>query len=189
MGSIELFHTVYGKLLFETVSVPSPAAFHRPYNMSTEEYIQHCFAEAERVITQNADQMAAFIIEPLVQGAAGILVQPDGDLKHVRKVTSRFGVPLIADEGAANITKTVVSMTPLPNSARLCVVECKYFDDKGFVLGTSRSRHWCRALDIGMRIELTEILSMPLGLEPEDIEGMYAEVRHGLMPPLAAPQL
>ncbi len=96
---------------------------------------------------------------------------------------------MIADEGAAKISKTVVSMTPLPNSARLCVVECKYFDDKGFVLGTSRSRHWCRALDIGMRIELTEILSMPLGLEPEDIEGMYAEVRHGLMPPLAAPQL
>lgn len=106
VGSIELFHTVYGKLLFETVSVPSPAAFHRPKNLSTEEYIQHCFAEAERVITQNADQLAAFIIEPLVQGAAGILVHPDGYLKHVREITSRFGIPLIADEVAVGFGRT-----------------------------------------------------------------------------------
>ncbi len=106
VGSIELFHTVYRKLLFETVSVPSPAAFHRPENMSKEESIQHCFSEAERVITQNADQMAAFVIEPLVQGAAGILVHPDGYLKHVREVTSRFGIPLIADEVAVGFGRT-----------------------------------------------------------------------------------
>ena len=106
VGSIELFHTVYGKLLFETVSVPSPAAFHRPENMTSDEYIQHCFVEAERLITQNADQMAAFIIEPLVQGATGILVHPDGYLKHIREVTARFGIPLIADEVAVGFGRT-----------------------------------------------------------------------------------
>ena len=94
---------------------------------------------------------------------------------------------MIADEGAASVSKKLVSMSPLPNSAGLCVIECKYFDDKGYVLGTSMVRQWCRALDIGMRIELTEFLSMPLGLEPEDMERAYSEVRLGINPPLAVP--
>lgn len=95
---------------------------------------------------------------------------------------------MIADEGADSISRRLINTTPLPNLAHLCVVECKYHDDKGYVLGSSMYRQWCRATDIGMRIELTEFLSMPLGLEPGDVELMYFEVLQELTPPLAAPQ-
>ncbi|MCA9023632.1 MAG: adenosylmethionine--8-amino-7-oxononanoate transaminase [Planctomycetaceae bacterium] len=106
VGSIELFHRVYGKLLFETVSVPSPIGFRFPDGMSESEYHSHCFAEAERVIVKHADRLAAFVIEPLVQGAAGILVHPPGYLRHVRGLTSKHGVPLIADEVAVGFGRT-----------------------------------------------------------------------------------
>ncbi len=96
---------------------------------------------------------------------------------------------LAADQGAASMSKNLIGITPLPNSASLCMIECKFLDDKGYVLGSNMLRQWCRALDIGMRIELTEFMSMPLGLEPDDIEVMYSEVRRGINPPLAAPRL
>ena len=106
VGSIELFHRVYGKLLFKTVSVPSPAAFHRPVGMTANDYLVHCFAEAERVIAEHGPAMAGFVIEPLVQGAAGILVHPPGYLRHLRDLTAKNGIPLICDEVAVGFGRT-----------------------------------------------------------------------------------
>ena len=48
----------------------------------------------------------AFIIEPLVQGAAGILVHPPGYLKRVRELTQAHGILLIADEVAVGFGRT-----------------------------------------------------------------------------------
>ncbi|WP_437223219.1 adenosylmethionine--8-amino-7-oxononanoate transaminase [Planctomicrobium sp. SH661] len=106
VGNIELFHRVYGALLFQSLAVPSPVTLSRPAGQSAEDYLQFCFAEVERIVSTFADQLAAFIIEPLVQGAAGILVHPPGYLKHVREVTRRYGVPLIADEVAVGFGRT-----------------------------------------------------------------------------------
>lgn len=106
VGSIELFHRVYGKLLFETVSVPSPGGFRFPNGMTTDEYHAFCLDELERVIGAHADRLAAFVIEPLVQGAAGILVHPPGYLRRVRELTHQYGIPLIADEVAVGFGRT-----------------------------------------------------------------------------------
>lgn len=106
VGSIELFHRVYGKMLFETVSVPAPVAFRHPAEGTGEEYLQFCFDEVERIVSTYADRLAAFVIEPLVQGASGILVHPVGYLRHVREVTRQHGVPLIADEVAVGFGRT-----------------------------------------------------------------------------------
>ncbi len=106
VGSIELFHRVYGKLLFETVSVPSPSGFRLPDGMTESDYHAHCLAELERIIVEHADRLAAFVIEPLVQGAAGILVHPPGYLRQVRELTAAHGIPLIADEVAVGFGRT-----------------------------------------------------------------------------------
>src|SRR5690606_3764997 len=63
-------------------------------------------AEMERVVAENAHRIAAFVIEPLVQGAAGMLVHPPGYLKRVREVTAAHGIPLIADEVAVGFGRT-----------------------------------------------------------------------------------
>ena len=106
IGSIELFHRVYGKLLFETVSVPSPVATRVPDGLTKDQYLAQCVEELERTIHSHAERLAAFVIEPLVQGAAGILVHPPGYLRRVRELTAQHGIPLIADEVAVGFGRT-----------------------------------------------------------------------------------
>jgi adenosylmethionine---8-amino-7-oxononanoate aminotransferase len=106
VGSIELFHRVYGGLLFKTVSVPSPVTFRVPTGFDADSYVAHCFTELERVIVEYKARLAGFVIEPLVQGAAGILVHPSGYLRRVRELTTAHGIPLIADEVAVGFGRT-----------------------------------------------------------------------------------
>jgi adenosylmethionine-8-amino-7-oxononanoate aminotransferase len=106
VGGIPLFHTVYGRLLFHAVNVPSPVTYRIPEAHTPDSYRQFCFDELERVIVQNKERLAAFILEPLVQGAAGILVHPPGYLKRVRELTAAHGVLLIVDEVAVGFGRT-----------------------------------------------------------------------------------
>ena len=106
VGGIPLFHGAYRKLLFETVQVPAPVALRIPTGYDRETWLAHCDAELERLIVENRDRAAAFIIEPLVQGAAGILVHPQGYLRRVRELTAKHGILLIADEVAVGFGRT-----------------------------------------------------------------------------------
>jgi adenosylmethionine-8-amino-7-oxononanoate aminotransferase len=106
VGGIDLFHATYGGLLFKTLAVPSPVALRVPPGHDDDSYLRWCFAELERVIVENRRRIAAFVIEPLVQGAAGILVHPPGYLRRVRELTVEHGIPLIADEVAVGFGRT-----------------------------------------------------------------------------------
>ncbi|MCA9083176.1 MAG: adenosylmethionine--8-amino-7-oxononanoate transaminase [Planctomycetaceae bacterium] len=106
VGSIDVFHRVYRHLLFPTVPVPSPVATRVPEGHSRESWIQHCFDAADRLVRENASQAAGFVMEPLVQGAAGILVHPPGYLQHIRTLCSKHSIPLIADEVAVGFGRT-----------------------------------------------------------------------------------
>lgn len=98
LGGIAAFHRVFGSLLFPTLEVPAPSAYRVPLGMTVEQYLQHCDHELERVLAENHERIAGFVIEPLVQGAAGMLVHPKGYLRRVRELTARYQIPLIADE-------------------------------------------------------------------------------------------
>ncbi len=106
VGGIELFHRVYGSLLFETLRLPAPVAFRVPAGHTRESWLQHCFDAVPALLGEHRDRIAAVVMEPLVQGAAGILVHPDGYLKHVRDVTRALDIPLIADEVAVGFGRT-----------------------------------------------------------------------------------
>jgi adenosylmethionine-8-amino-7-oxononanoate aminotransferase len=89
VGGIDLFHAAYGPLLFEThAAEPGDAA------------------DLERVLDAHGEEVAAVIVEPLVQGAAGILVQPRGYLRAVRELCDAHGVLLICDEVATGFGRT-----------------------------------------------------------------------------------
>jgi adenosylmethionine-8-amino-7-oxononanoate aminotransferase len=89
VGGIDLFHAAYGPLLFEThATEPGDAA------------------DLERVLAAHGEEVAAVIVEPLVQGAAGILVQPPGYLRAVRELCDAHGVLLICDEVATGFGRT-----------------------------------------------------------------------------------
>ncbi|MEQ9411157.1 MAG: adenosylmethionine--8-amino-7-oxononanoate transaminase [Fuerstiella sp.] len=106
VGSIDLFHRVYRHLLFPTLSVPSPVATRVSEGHTRDSWLQHCFDQVAETIREHHSRIAGFVIEPLVQGAAGILVHPPGYLKHVRDLCSRYRIPLIADEVAVGFGRT-----------------------------------------------------------------------------------
>lgn len=98
LGGIERFHALFSGLMFPTLRVPTPAT----PGLS----LADCLAQTEAILTQHAYRIAGFVIEPLVQAAAGILVHPPGYLRAIWELTRRLGILLIADEIAVGFGRT-----------------------------------------------------------------------------------
>jgi adenosylmethionine-8-amino-7-oxononanoate transaminase len=96
VGGVERFHELFAPLLSKTHRVPTPA--HVGLDAS--------LAATERLFIERADDLAAFIIEPLVQGAAGMLVHPPRFLMRLSELCTRYDVLLIADEVATGFGRT-----------------------------------------------------------------------------------
>jgi adenosylmethionine-8-amino-7-oxononanoate transaminase len=90
------------------MSVGRMPPFHQPYfpMLFDVHFSPLNLAELETIIAQHADSIAAVCIEPIVQGAGGMIVHPPGFLAGVRKLCDRFGVLLIADEVAVGFGRT-----------------------------------------------------------------------------------
>ena len=106
LGGMPRFHEVYGPLLFEPIRLPSPATYPLPEGVAEDQLTQHYLNQLEDVLKVHHDEIAALIIEPLVQGAAGMVMQPDGYLSGVRELTKRYDVLMIADEVAVGMGRT-----------------------------------------------------------------------------------
>ncbi|WP_183342142.1 adenosylmethionine--8-amino-7-oxononanoate transaminase [Conexibacter arvalis] len=89
VGGIDLFHSRYRPLLFDALRVAAGDA-----------------EALERTLARHGAEVAAVIVEPLVQGAAGMLLQPPGYLRAVRELCDRHGVLLICDEVATGFGRT-----------------------------------------------------------------------------------
>ncbi len=89
MGGIDLFHSMYRPLLFDTLKA-------EPGDLEG----------MERLLREHEGEVAAVMMEPLVQGAAGIVVHPEGYLRGVRELCDRHGVLLILDEVATGFGRT-----------------------------------------------------------------------------------
>src|SRR5919108_981951 len=89
VGGIDLFHATFRALLFETHHAEPGDA-----------------ADMRRLLEEHGDRVAAVVLEPLVQGAAGMIVHPDGYLRAVRELCDELGVLLICDEVAVGFGRT-----------------------------------------------------------------------------------
>lgn len=89
VGGIDLFHSLYSPLLFQSWQARAGDAAH-----------------LEALLHEHAGHLAAVILEPLVQGAAGMLVQPHGYLRQVRRLCDSHQVLLICDEVATGLGRT-----------------------------------------------------------------------------------
>jgi adenosylmethionine-8-amino-7-oxononanoate aminotransferase len=93
VGHIELFHEIYRPLLFPTAQAPSPKN-------------PECLSWLESFLEKEFDRTAALIIEPLVQAAGGMIVQPSGFLKKLKTLCEKYEILLIADEVATGFGRT-----------------------------------------------------------------------------------
>ncbi|MEX1253425.1 MAG: adenosylmethionine--8-amino-7-oxononanoate transaminase [Dehalococcoidia bacterium] len=106
VGGIDRFHAAYGPLLFPTYEAPSPDCYRSPL-AETSDDLATVFADAlGDVLAAHHEEIAAVIVEPLVQAAAGMITAPEGYLRLVREHCDRFSVPLIVDEVATGFGRT-----------------------------------------------------------------------------------
>ena len=89
VGGMELFHSAFGPLLFEAHHAP-------PGDIEA----------MERLISRREEEVAAVVIEPLVQGAAGMITHPPGYLRALRRLCDRHGLLLVCDEVATGFGRT-----------------------------------------------------------------------------------
>lgn len=106
VGGIDLFHKIYRPLLFGTIKIESPHCYRCPLGETYPGCRLACAGHAEKVIRRHSRNTAALIIEPLVQGAAGMLVQPPGYLRKIRQLCARYDILMIADEVATGFGRT-----------------------------------------------------------------------------------
>jgi adenosylmethionine-8-amino-7-oxononanoate aminotransferase len=100
LGGIDLFHEVYRPLLFRTHQVRTP------YGAGKHEDGQRALGEIEALLKKQKGQIAGIVCEPLVQGAAGMLLAPPGFLAGLRKLADKYDVLLICDEVATGFGRT-----------------------------------------------------------------------------------
>src|SRR5438067_4907345 len=104
VGGMDLFHEIFRPLLLDCLRVPTPYVYRWPTGA------RHCLdaaaMAAESVIHGRRDEIAAVVIEPLVQGAAGMIMHPPGYLKRVARACKENGVLLICDEVATGFGRT-----------------------------------------------------------------------------------
>lgn len=100
VGGIARFHAAYEPLLFHCLRLPTPALGAVPRGTTPADWFAHCRRELDTVLAAHRDEIAAVVIEPLVQMAGGILVHEPGFLAHLRQRTRADDIPLIADEVA-----------------------------------------------------------------------------------------
>ncbi|MFC4767658.1 adenosylmethionine--8-amino-7-oxononanoate transaminase [Effusibacillus consociatus] len=103
VGAIDIYHKAYSSLLFPAYRASYPYAYRSPHGDRCAEL---CLQETESLLKEKADQIAAMIVEPVVQGASGIIVMPDGYMRQLRELCDRYNVLLIADEVAVGFGRT-----------------------------------------------------------------------------------
>ena len=106
VGGVERFHAVFGPLLFETIRVPAPDPYRLPRGVTPRNMLEHYLDTVEQVLAKHHRRIAAMVIEPLVQAAAGMIVHPRGYLRGIRELTRRYDVLLVADEVAVGMGRT-----------------------------------------------------------------------------------
>ncbi len=106
VGGIDLFHQIYKPLLFDTYKIESPYCYRCSFNKTYPECNLECADYAESVIKKLADNTAALIVEPIVQGAAGMIISPRGYLKKIRDICTKYNILMIADEVATGFGRT-----------------------------------------------------------------------------------
>ena len=106
VGRTEAFHKPYFPLLFKTHFAPTPFVYHSDTPGEPETVKERCLAALDDILREHGHHIAAVCIEPIVQGAGGMIVQPGGFLRGVRSLCDKHDVLLIADEVAVGFGRT-----------------------------------------------------------------------------------
>jgi adenosylmethionine-8-amino-7-oxononanoate transaminase len=113
VGSIGAFHSKFKPLLFKAHFAKRPACAHFEHRCRTgektadaAECVRSSLASVEKILKARRGKIAAAILEPVIQGATGMHVQPPGYVKGFRRLCDKYNVLMIADEVATGFGRT-----------------------------------------------------------------------------------
>jgi adenosylmethionine-8-amino-7-oxononanoate transaminase len=106
VGGIDLFHKIFSPLLFKPYRAPAPYCYRCRYGRTHPSCRLFCLDKMELIVRKHHEKIAGLIIEPLVQGAGGMIVSPPGFLEGVRRLCKKHDILMIADEVATGFGRT-----------------------------------------------------------------------------------
>ncbi|MBP1962373.1 adenosylmethionine--8-amino-7-oxononanoate transaminase [Paenibacillus aceris] len=104
VGAIPLYHEVFRPLLFQSHTIPYPYPYR--HDGGAEGAKEATLNALRKLLEARADEIAALIVEPIVQGASGIVVMPEGCLHEMAELCRKHDVLFIADEVATGFGRT-----------------------------------------------------------------------------------
>ncbi len=106
VGGVDRFNAIFAPLLLETIKGPIPDTYRLPPNVASENAAAHYLAITEQLLQKHHEEIAACIMEPLIQCAAGIVTHPPGFLRGIERLCRKYNILLIADEIAVGFGRT-----------------------------------------------------------------------------------
>ena len=106
VGGVSLFHKTFKPLLTDVIFAPSPYCYRCGFGKKPDECGIYCAEALEDIAKRHFHEIAAMIIEPIVQAAGGMITAPEGYLKRVREICTKYGILMIADEVAVGFGRT-----------------------------------------------------------------------------------
>ncbi|MCA9129009.1 MAG: adenosylmethionine--8-amino-7-oxononanoate transaminase [Planctomycetales bacterium] len=106
VGGVSRFHAMFDPLLFDAIRGPCPDSYRLPAGCQLDNAAAHYLQEYDDLLRRFRGRIAAIVVEPLVQGAAGMVMQPPGFLRGIRELATEHDVLLIADEVAVGMGRT-----------------------------------------------------------------------------------
>ncbi|HEY6100335.1 MAG TPA: adenosylmethionine--8-amino-7-oxononanoate transaminase [Anaeromyxobacter sp.] len=106
LGGIDLFHRIFKPLLFGVHHAPQPYCYRCPLAKSFPGCGMACADEVEKIFEARPGKIAALVLEPVMQGADGMIAQPPGYVRRMREICDRHGALLVCDEVATGFGRT-----------------------------------------------------------------------------------
>lgn len=106
VGTLDLYAKIYKPMLMDAVRIEAPDCYRCPYGKCRDCCNCECFEKAEQAFAEHGGETAGMIVEPLLQGSAGMRIYPPLYLKKLRKLCDEYNVLLIADEIATGFGRT-----------------------------------------------------------------------------------
>ncbi|QDT03377.1 L-Lysine-8-amino-7-oxononanoate aminotransferase [Rubripirellula lacrimiformis] len=106
LGGIKYFHQLFAPILFSPLRGPVPCTYRLPAEVSSESACDFYTQQFDAILRQHHSTIAAVVMEPLVQGAAGMITHPVGLLANIRRLCDQYNVLMIVDEVATGFGRT-----------------------------------------------------------------------------------
>lgn len=106
VGGVARFHATFAPLLFPVARLPLPTTYRLPEGVTSDTACAYYLNQLRALLERDHERIAALVIEPLVQCAAGMITHPPGYLRGVRELTRQYDVLLICDEVAVGFGRT-----------------------------------------------------------------------------------